>query len=57
MSQRAAEMVKEEIGYLGPVRVTDVEVAQQGIVDVVRKLEESGDLIITGRGGEGELVV
>jgi len=41
MSQRAAEMVKEEIGYLGPVRVSDVERAQQEIVDVVRRLEEA----------------
>ena len=57
MSQRAAEMVKEEINYLGPVRVSDVERAQQDVVDVVRRLEEAGDLIILGRGGEGDLVV
>jgi flagellar motor switch protein FliG len=57
MSQRAAEMLKEEIGYLGPVRVADVENAQQQIVDVVRRLEESGDVIVTGRGGEGDLIV
>ena len=57
MSQRAAEMVQEEMGYLGPVRVSDVENAQQEIVDVVRRLEESGDVIILGRGGEGELIV
>ena len=57
MSQRAAEMVKEEMGYLGPVRVSDVENAQQEIVDVVRRLEEAGDVIILNRGGEGELIV
>jgi flagellar motor switch protein FliG len=57
MSQRAAEMVKEEIGFLGPVRVADVESAQQEIVDIVRRLEESGEVIILGRGAESELVV
>ena len=56
MSSRAAEMIKEEMGFLGPVRVADVEAAQQEIVEIVRRLEESGQLIILGRGGEGELV-
>ncbi len=57
MSQRAADMVKEEISYLGPVRVADVEAAQQEIVDVVRRLEESGDVVVLGRGVEGDLIV
>lgn len=57
MSARAAETVREEIGYLGPVRVCEVERAQAEIVDVVRRLEESGSLFIAGRGGEGDLVV
>ena len=57
MSARAAEMVREEMSYLGPVRVADVEAAQQTIVDVVRRLEEQGLVIISGRGGEGEIVV
>lgn len=56
MSQRASAMVQEEMDFLGAVRVTDVEIAQQGIVDIVRRLEETGDVIIMGRGGEGELV-
>ena len=43
--------------YMGPVRVSDVEAAQQKIVDVVRRLEESGEIIISGRGGEKDLVV
>jgi flagellar motor switch protein FliG len=55
MSQRAAEMVKEEMVYLGPVRVVDVEAAQQEIVDVVRRLEESGEVVVN-RGAEGELI-
>jgi len=42
---------------MGPVRLSDVEVAQQKIVDVVRRLEDSGEIIIAGRGGEKELIV
>jgi flagellar motor switch protein FliG len=57
MSRRAAEMVKEEIGLLGPVRVADVESAQEEIVDIVRRLEEAGHVAVLGRGGEGEQIV
>ena len=57
MSERAAQMIKEEMEYMGPVRLSDVEVAQQKIVDVVRRLEDSGEIIIAGRGGEKELIV
>lgn len=57
MSERAAQMIKEEMEYMGPVRLSDVEMAQQRIVDVVRRLEESGEIIISGRGGEKELIV
>jgi flagellar motor switch protein FliG len=57
MSKRAAEMIREEMEYMGPVRLADVEAAQQTIVDVVRRLEEQGDVIIQGRGGEEEIVV
>ncbi len=53
MSERAREMLKEEIEFMGPVRLKNVEEAQQRIVAVVRRLEESGDIIISGRGGEG----
>jgi flagellar motor switch protein FliG len=44
MSSRAAEMLKEEMEYLGKVRLSDVEAVQQKIVDIVRGLEESGQL-------------
>ena len=44
MSSRAAENLKEEIGYLGSVRVSEVETVQQKIVDVVRHLEDSGEI-------------
>jgi flagellar motor switch protein FliG len=57
MSERAASLIKEDMEYMGPVRVSDVEAAQQRIVDVVRRLEEAGEIIIAGRGGEKELIV
>jgi flagellar motor switch protein FliG len=57
MSERAAQLIQEDMQYMGPVRVSDVEAAQQKIVDVVRRLEDSGDIIISGRGGEKEMVV
>ena len=59
MSERAREMIKEEIEFMGPVRMRQVEEAQQKIVSVVRRLEDSGDLIIQGRGqgGRDELIV
>jgi flagellar motor switch protein FliG len=57
MSERAAQLIKEDMEYMGPVRVSDVEAAQQKVVDVVRRLEESGEIIISGRGGEKDLIV
>ena len=57
MSSRAAEMIKEEMEYMGPVRLKDVEDVQQRIVDVIRRLEEDGEIIISGRGGEEEIIV
>jgi flagellar motor switch protein FliG len=57
MSERAAALIKEDMEFMGPVRVSDVEAAQQRIVDVVRRLEEAGEIIIAGRGGQEELVV
>jgi flagellar motor switch protein FliG len=57
MSQRAADLIKEDMQYMGPVRLSDVEAAQQRIVDVVRRLEDAGEIVIAGRGGEKDLVV
>lgn len=57
MSDRAVQMIREEMEYMGPVRLSDVEMAQQKIVDVVRRLEDAGEIIIAGRGGEKELIV
>jgi flagellar motor switch protein FliG len=57
MSERAATLIRENMEYMGPVRVSDVEAAQQKIVDVVRRLEDAGEIIIQGRGGEEDIVV
>jgi flagellar motor switch protein FliG len=57
MSERASQLIKEDMEYMGPVRVSDVEAAQQKIVDIVRRLEDAGEIIISGRGGEKDLIV
>ncbi|MCC8190869.1 MAG: flagellar motor switch protein FliG [Planctomycetes bacterium] len=57
MSTRAAEMIKENMEFMGPVRLADVEQAQQRIVDIVRRLEETGEVVISGRGGDENVVV
>jgi flagellar motor switch protein FliG len=56
MSKRAADMLREDMEFMGPVRVRMVEEAQQKIVNSVRQLEEAGERVIA-RGGEEELVV
>ncbi len=55
MSQRAAQILREEMDYMGPVRLRDVTAAQRRIVDIVRKLEEAGEITVP-RGGEEVLV-
>ena len=54
LSERAREMIKEEIEYMGPVRLRQVEEAQQKIVGIIRRLEDAGEIVIEGRGGGGE---
>jgi len=56
MSERAAGLIKEELEFMGPVRIKDVEEAQMKIVEVIRTLEEEGEIVISGRGGEEEIV-
>ena len=56
ISKRAAQMLQEEIDYMGPVRLRDVEEAQQKIVAEIRRLEEQGQIIIT-RGGRDEIIL
>lgn len=55
MSSRASSMLKEDMQYMGPVRLREVEDAQQRIVKVIRKLEEAGAIVIS-RGGANEIV-
>lgn len=55
-SKRAAASLKEDIEFLGPVRLMDVEKSQQQIVSVIRRLEEAGEIIIS-RGGEDAIIV
>ncbi|MCQ2911156.1 MAG: flagellar motor switch protein FliG [Clostridia bacterium] len=56
VSKRLAEMVVEEIQFMGPVRLRDVEEAQQKIVAVIRKLEDAKEIVLS-RGGGDEVVV
>lgn len=56
MSKRMGEMIKEDMEFMGPVRLRDVEEAQQKIVNIIRKLEEAGEIIIA-RGGGDEIIV
>lgn len=56
MSKRLSEMIKEDIEFMGPVRLKDVEEAQQKIVNVIRRLEDAGEIVIS-RGGGDEIIV
>jgi flagellar motor switch protein FliG len=56
MSKRASEMLRDEIEYMGPVRIRDVEEAQQKVVNVIRRLEDSGEIIVS-RGKGDEVIV
>ncbi|MBP1949122.1 flagellar motor switch protein FliG [Virgibacillus litoralis] len=56
MSQRMAETFKEEMEYMGPVRLRDVEEAQTRIVGAIRRLEEIGEIVIA-RGGGDDIIV
>lgn len=56
MSSRAAEMLREDIEFMGPVRLRDVEEAQQRIVNIIRRLEDTGEIVVA-RGGGDEVIV
>ena len=56
LSERLAVMIKEDMEYMGPVRMKDVEEAQQKIVNIIRKLEDSAEIVIA-RGGGDEIIV
>lgn len=57
VSERVAVMIREEMEFMGPTRLSDVEAAQGRIVESVRRLEEEGQIIISGRGGKEEIIV
>lgn len=56
MSERASQSLREEMEFMGPVRLRDVEAAQQKIVSVIRALEEAGEVVIS-RGEENETII
>jgi len=56
LSKRLAVMIKEDMEFMGPVRMKDVEEAQQKIVNTIRKLEDSAEIVIS-RGGGDEIIV
>lgn len=56
MSERAAAVVKEELEFMGPVKLKEVEAAQMRIVDIIKKLEEQEEIVIGGRGKEDVFV-
>ncbi len=56
MSTRAADMLREDIEFMGPVRLRDVEEAQQRVVNIIRRLEETGEIVVA-RGGGDEVIV
>jgi flagellar motor switch protein FliG len=56
LSKRLAAMIREDMEFMGPVRLKDVEEAQQKIVNIIRKLEDSAEIIIS-RGGGDDIVV
>ncbi len=56
MSKRASQLLKEEMEYMGPIRIKDVEETQQKIVSIIRKLEDAGEIVVA-RSGEDEMVI
>jgi flagellar motor switch protein FliG len=56
LSERAAEMLREDMEIMGPARLSDVEQAQLVVIQAARKLEAEGKIIIAGRGGEDLIV-
>jgi flagellar motor switch protein FliG len=56
MSERAATLLREEMDYMGPVKISAVERVQQQVVDVVRMLEDAGEIELNGEDEEEQLV-
>ena len=56
MSERAAQLLKEDLEVMGPVRLKDVEAAQQAIIQTAKKLESEGKVVLGGKGKEEAFV-
>lgn len=56
MSERAALVIQEELEFMGPVKLKDVENAQMNIVEIIKELEEKDEIIISGRGNDSTFV-
>ncbi|MBM3327917.1 MAG: flagellar motor switch protein FliG [Calditrichaeota bacterium] len=56
MSKRASEMIAEELEYMGPVRLREVEEVQQKIIDVIRRLEDDGEIVLASHSADDQLV-
>jgi flagellar motor switch protein FliG len=52
MSARASEMLQEELEIMGPARLRDVEAVQQKVIQIAKRLEAEGQLVLTGKGSE-----
>lgn len=57
VSERVVGMIQEEMEFMGPMRLSDVESGQQRIVEAVRRLEEEGQIVISGRGNKEDVIV
>lgn len=57
VSERVVGMIQEEMEFMGPMRLSDVEAGQQRIVEAVRRLEEEGQIVISGRGSKEDVIV
>lgn len=56
MSRRAAEMIEEELQYMGPVRLREVEEIQQRVIDIIRRLEDEGQIVVASGSAEEQMV-
>ncbi len=56
LSERAGAALLEEFEFMGPVRVRDVEAAQANIIQTIRTLEEAGEIVVAGRGGQNDII-
>jgi flagellar motor switch protein FliG len=56
MSERASQMMKEDLEIMGPVRLKDVEIAQQTVIKAAKKLESEGKIVLAGKGKEEAFV-